>query len=57
MERDNASSVRSTYTMFAIVTVACALGSLTQTVMNSMLLGIQDSFGTTENVSQWLTTI
>lgn len=57
MERDNASSVCSTYAMFAIVTVACALGSLTQTVMNSMLLGIQDSFGTTENVSQWLTTI
>ncbi len=57
MERENASSNRSTYTMFAIVTVACALGSLTQTVMNSMLLGIQDSFGTTENVSQWLTTI
>ncbi len=57
MERENASSNRSTYTMFAIVTVACALGSLTQTVTNSMLLGIQDSFGTTESVSQWLTTI
>lgn len=45
------------YAMFAIVTLACALGSLTQTVMNSMLLGIQASFGTSESVSQWLTTI
>lgn len=43
--------------MFAIVTLACALGSLTQTVMNSMLGGVQASFGTDENVSQWLTTI
>lgn len=43
--------------MFAIVTFACALGNLTQTVMNSMLGGIQASFGTDENVSQWLTTI
>lgn len=45
------------YTLFAIVTVVCALGSLTQTVTNSMLLGIQDSFGTTEAISQWLTTL
>lgn len=43
--------------MFAIVTFACALGNLTQTVMNSMLGGVQASFGTDENVSQWLTTI
>lgn len=46
-----------TYILFAIVTVVCALGSLTQTVMNSMLLGVQESFGTTEAVSQWLTTL
>lgn len=57
MGKDQVNSNRPTYIMFAIVTVACALGSLTQTVMNSMLLGIQESFGTTENVSQWLTTI
>lgn len=48
---------RRTYIMFAIVTLACALGNLTQTVMNSMLGGVQASFGTDENVSQWLTTI
>lgn len=48
---------RRTYIMFAIVTLACALGNLTQTVMNSMLGGVQESFGTDENVSQWLTTI
>ena len=46
-----------TYVLFAIVTLLCALGSLTQTVMNSMLLGVQASFGTTEVVSQWLTTL
>lgn len=52
-----ASGDRTTYIMFAIVTITCALGSLTQTVMNSMLLSVQESFATTENVSQWLTTI
>ncbi len=45
------------YAMFAIVTLLCALGSLTQTATNSMLLGIQASFGTTEAISQWLTTL
>lgn len=45
------------YILFAIITLVCALGSLTQTVMNSMLLGVQASFGTTEAVSQWLTTL
>ncbi len=43
--------------MFAIVTLACALGSLSQTVVNSMLGGINASFGTDSGVSQWLTTI
>ena len=52
-----AEGKRRTYCMFAIATLACALGSLTQTAMNSMLGGIQVSFGTDENVSQWLTTI
>lgn len=52
-----AAERRRTYIMFAIVTLACALGSLTQTVMNSMLGGVQTSFGTDENVSQWLTTV
>lgn len=46
-----------TYSMFTIVTLACALGSLTQTVMNSMLGGVQESFGTDDATSQWLTTI
>lgn len=48
---------KRTYIIFAIVTLACALGNLTQTVMNSMLGGVQDTFGTQESVSQWLTTI
>lgn len=43
--------------MFAIVTLACALGSLSQTATNSMLGGVQASFGTDENTGQWLTTI
>lgn len=43
--------------MFAIVTLTAALGALTQTSMNSMLSGVQESFGTPESVSQWLTTI
>lgn len=48
---------RRTYAMFAIVTLTAALGALTQTAMNSMLGGVQTSFGTPESVSQWLTTI
>ncbi len=48
---------RGTLSLFAIVVLTCALGSLTQTVMNSMLLGVQADFGTAESVSQWLTTI
>lgn len=43
--------------MFAIVTLTAAFGALTQTAMNSMLSGVQASFGTPESVSQWLTTI
>ena len=48
---------RSTYTTFAIVVLTCALGSLTQTVMNSMLGAVQADFGTDDYVGQWLTTI
>ncbi len=48
---------RRTCTMFAIVTLACAFGSLSQTVTNSMLGGIQASFGTDQSTGQWLTTI
>lgn len=43
--------------MFAIVTILTALGALTQTAMNSMLGGVQASFGTPESISQWLTTV
>lgn len=46
-----------TYIMFAIVTLACAAGNLSQTAVNAMLGGIQASFGTTATVGQWLTTI
>ncbi|MBR5259305.1 MAG: MFS transporter [Eggerthellaceae bacterium] len=45
------------YTLFAIVVLATAIGSFTQTVMNSMLLGVQADFGVEASVSQWLTTI
>ena len=46
-----------TYVLFAIVVLACALGSLTQTVMNSMLGGVEADFGVNASVGQWLTTI
>lgn len=46
-----------TYALFAIVVLACALGNLTQTAMNSMLGGVQTSFGVDASISQWLTTI
>lgn len=46
-----------TYVLFAIVVFACALGSLTQTVMNSMLGGVEADFGVNASVGQWLTTI
>ena len=46
-----------TYALFAIVVFACALGSLTQTVMNSMLEGVRADFGVDASVGQWLTTI
>ncbi|WP_165062258.1 DHA2 family efflux MFS transporter permease subunit [Adlercreutzia sp. ZJ154] len=52
-----AESGKGVYPTFAIVVLACALGSLTQTVMNSMLGGIQADFGTDDYVGQWLTTI
>ena len=48
---------RQTCAMFVIVVIACALGSLTQTVMNSMLSGVKESFGTDDATSQWLTTV
>lgn len=45
------------YALFTIVVLTTALGSLTQTVVNSMLGGINADFGTTAAVGQWLTTI
>ncbi|NBI32810.1 DHA2 family efflux MFS transporter permease subunit [Enterorhabdus sp. P55] len=44
------------HALFAIVVLATALGSLTQTVMNSMLEGVDADFGVTAAVGQWLTT-
>lgn len=44
------------YVLFAIVVIVCGIGSLTQTVMNSMLVGVRDSFGVDASVAQWLTT-
>lgn len=46
-----------TYALFVVVALACALGSLTQTVMNPMLDGVRASFGVDASVSQWLTTV
>ena len=48
---------KSIYPTFAIVVLVCALGSLTQTVMNAMLGGVQADFGVGDYVGQWLTTI
>lgn len=44
------------YVLFSIVVLACALGSLTQTVMNSMLQGVEADFGVGEELGQWLAT-
>ncbi len=44
------------YVLFAIVTLACATGSLTQTVMNSMLGDVCGEFGIAASTGQWLTT-
>ncbi len=44
------------YALFTIVVIACGIGSLSQTVMNSMLGGIEESFGVDASVAQWLTT-
>lgn len=46
-----------TYALFAIVVITCALGSLTQTVMNSMLTSVCADFGIDAAVGQWVTTI
>ena len=53
----NLSERAHTYTLFAIVVRATALGSMTQTVMNSMLGGVEAAFGIEPAVGQWLTTI
>lgn len=46
-----------TYALFAIVVITCALGSLTQTVMNSMLAQVCADFTIDAAVGQWVTTI
>ena len=46
-----------TYALFAIVVITCALGSLTQTVMNSMLTEACDDFAIDAAQGQWVTTI
>ncbi|MEC4183919.1 MFS transporter [Adlercreutzia sp. R21] len=45
------------YALFAIVVITCALGSLTQTVMNSMLTEVCDDFAIDAAVGQWVTTV
>lgn len=44
------------YLLFAIVVLATALGSMTQTVMNSMLGAVDAEFGIDAAAGQWLTT-
>jgi len=51
------SEKQHTYALFAIVVITCALGSLTQTVMNSMLTGVCEDFAIDAAVGQWVTTI
>lgn len=46
-----------TYALFTVVTLACALGSLTQTAMNPMLGDVGEAFGIEASTEQWLTTI
>lgn len=46
-----------TYALFAIVVITCALGSLTQTVMNSMLTEVCADFAIDAAVGQWVTTV
>ncbi|MEC4271698.1 MFS transporter [Adlercreutzia sp. R25] len=46
-----------TYALFAIVVITCALGSLTQTVMNSMLAQVCADFAIDAAVGQWVTTV
>ena len=45
------------YALFAIVVLACAFGSLTQTVMNAMLGGVEADLGIDASLGQWLTTV
>lgn len=46
-----------TYALFTVIVITCALGSLTQTVMNSMLTGVCADFAIDAAVGQWVTTI
>lgn len=57
MNIDKLRSKGGSYTLFAIVVLATSIGGLTQTVMNSMLTGVQADFGVEASVGQWLTTI
>ena len=41
---------------FAVVVLASALGNLSQTGLNAMLVSVCDEFGIAEGVGQWLTT-
>ena len=45
------------YALFAIVVFTCAFGSLTQTVMNAMLGGVEADLGIDASLGQWLTTV
>ena len=45
------------YALFAIVVFTCSFGSLTQTVMNAMLGGVEADLGIDASLGQWLTTV
>lgn len=45
-----------TYSLYAIIVLACALGNLSQTAVNAMMPSINATLGTDVSTSQWLTT-
>lgn len=52
-----AHSPRYTRLLFAIVVIACALGGMTQTALNTMATSVLDDLATDIGWGQWLTTI
>ena len=45
------------YAIFAVVVLSSALGNLSQTGLNAMLVTVCEEFGISTGVGQWLTTV